>query len=598
MVHDIGHSTTSQQNLEYEGVQVTKNIAGAKRGYGKRKRTSKVWNHFTTEQDKDSRLLIGTCKYCKVAKYKADSHFGTTNLRRHLDSCSEYKKLHPEGSVSGKEIDLKVFYQKLAVVIIRHGYSFSIVEHEALQDAFKYLNDYFEPITRNTVKKICMEMHMDMKGKVGNVLKGLPGRICLTCDMWKACNSRGYMCVTAHYIDHSWKLNSKVLCFQHCPPPHGGYELSVEVADLLSEWGVEDKIFSLTADNASNMERMIYNLKGVLKGLVCKGKYFHIRCCAHILNLIVKDGLGPIDASISKIREAVKYIDGSEARLQKFINLFRNSEISYTCALWMDVPTRWNSTYTMLERALKYRPMLHRYFVEMDGAGSKYLLSYEEWDKIEKICELLKPFYEITNLFSGSDYPTANLYFPEAFTIQCRLRKAIESDDIDINVAAHAMLEKFNKYWRDFVLVLAIAIVFDPRYKLKFVRFALSKTHGKVEGERMCDEIHLYLNEMFKEYQMLAGVESSSRVGSSSAVGSSETSGGVGLARSPGASSGVECSISVESSTSAKQFQYDNIKVCKLLIYLFHIFYLVLNEMQINSIFILLYFYDVGICNL
>jgi hypothetical protein len=46
--------------------------------------------------------------------------------------------------------------------------------------------------------------------------------------------------------------------------------------------------------------------------------FFHVHCGAHVLNLIVQEGLKVIDKSVSKIREIVKYIKGSEIRICKF----------------------------------------------------------------------------------------------------------------------------------------------------------------------------------------------------------------------------------------------------------------------------------------
>ena len=54
-------------------------------------------------------------------------------------------------------------------------------------------------------------------------------------------------------------------------------------------------------------------LKSQLR-LVCDGDYFHVRCCAHILNLIVKDGLKKVDKVVFKVREYVKYCKGFQAR--------------------------------------------------------------------------------------------------------------------------------------------------------------------------------------------------------------------------------------------------------------------------------------------
>jgi hypothetical protein len=44
-------------------------------------------------------------------------------------------------------------------------------------------------------------------------------------------------------------------------------------------------------------------------------------CCAHILNLIVQDGLKEITDAIQKIRDNVKYFRGSQVRKQNFFRL-------------------------------------------------------------------------------------------------------------------------------------------------------------------------------------------------------------------------------------------------------------------------------------
>ena len=42
----------------------------------------------------------------------------------------------------------------------------------------------------------------------------------------------------------------------------------------------------------------------------------YMRCCAHILHLIVGEGLEEIDASIAKVREAVRYVKSLPNRNQ------------------------------------------------------------------------------------------------------------------------------------------------------------------------------------------------------------------------------------------------------------------------------------------
>ena len=44
------------------------------------------------------------------------------------------------------------------------------------------------------------------------------------------------------------------------------------------------------------------------RSLVCDGKLFKIRCCTHILNLIVQASLSLVEDIISKARSGVKYL--------------------------------------------------------------------------------------------------------------------------------------------------------------------------------------------------------------------------------------------------------------------------------------------------
>ena len=73
-------------------------------------------------------------------------------------------------------------------------------------------------------------------------------------------------------------------------PPHNGVALAEKLLLLLKDWGLDKKVMCLIVDNASSNELCADMMKVQLK-LLCNGDYFHVRYCAHILNLIVKEGL-------------------------------------------------------------------------------------------------------------------------------------------------------------------------------------------------------------------------------------------------------------------------------------------------------------------
>jgi hypothetical protein len=88
---------------------------------------------------------------------------------------------------------------------------------------------------------------------------------------------------------------------------------------VMLEWGLE-KVMTVTVDNASaNDSGVTYLRRQVtnLKTSIAKGKYLHIRCAAHIINLIVQDGLKEVDKSIKRVRAAIRFVR-STSRIAKF----------------------------------------------------------------------------------------------------------------------------------------------------------------------------------------------------------------------------------------------------------------------------------------
>ena len=108
--------------------------------------------------------------------------------------------------------------------------------------------------------------------------------------------------------------------FSYVPCPHTAEAIAEELLKCFSEWNLNRKLSSITVDNCSSNDALIGILKDRLdiRALPLKGKFFRMRCCAHILNLIVKDGLGIIEGSIEKIRDSVAYWRATPTREETF----------------------------------------------------------------------------------------------------------------------------------------------------------------------------------------------------------------------------------------------------------------------------------------
>ncbi|XP_024013940.1 zinc finger BED domain-containing protein RICESLEEPER 2-like [Eutrema salsugineum] len=284
------------------------------------------------------------------------------------------------------------------------------------------------------------------------------------------------------FIDDSWRLHCKILAFCYLKCPHTGEGIASQIFDCLKEWGLEKKVFSITLDNATNQTSMQRILKGRLQmtsgsGLLCEGKYLHVRCCAHILNLIVKESLELAKDLLHDIRESVRYVKSSQQRIESFASCVERENIKGGAGLSLDIQTRWNSTYEMLVRALKFR----KEFESLASFDTHYtsLPAEEDWNRGEKICDLLKPFSIITTYISGYKYPTSNVYFTQSMQV------------------------KFDKYWKDYSIILAMGAVLDPRMKVQVLEKAYESvdpftSHSKIQ------ELKDSLKALYKEYQTRA----------------------------------------------------------------------------------------------
>lgn len=83
--------------------------------------------------------------------------------------------------------------------------------------------------------------------------------------------------------------------------------------------------------------------------------------------------------------------------------------ISYNKKFIQDCKTRWNFIFLVFNVSIQYKDVFDRLVTQ--DTQYKILHSEIERTKEKEICERLKVFYDLINLFSGTEYPTINIYF-------------------------------------------------------------------------------------------------------------------------------------------------------------------------------------------
>ena len=162
--------------------------------------------------------------------------------------------------------------------------------------------------------------------------------------------------------------------------------------------------------------------------------------------------------------------------MEKFEDAVDQLRISCNKKLSLDCKTRWNSTYLMLSIAIKYKDVFPR--LKQREICYMVVPLEEEWNMAKEICGRLKLFYNITELFLGWNYPTANTFFIKVCEIKETLYDWLICSNDVVKTMAASMLQKFDKYWSGCHIVMAIAAIFYTRYKINILEFYFPLMYG------------------------------------------------------------------------------------------------------------------------
>lgn len=169
---------------------------------------------------------------------------------------------------------------------------FSFVEKKGFNRVMSLACPRFQMPSRHTVTRDLDKLYEDEKVKLRKLLASSSSRVCLTTDTWSSVQKNSYMCVTAHFVDDGWVLRKKVIHF-HPITSHAVDVFGKDLEKVLRDWGL-DRLLTISVDNATNNDVAISYLKKrqeQSRTSMLGGKYLHVRCVAHIINLIMHDGL-------------------------------------------------------------------------------------------------------------------------------------------------------------------------------------------------------------------------------------------------------------------------------------------------------------------
>jgi hypothetical protein len=239
-----------------------------------------------------------------------------------------------------------------------------------------------------------------------DLLKSSVSCVALTFDIWSGNAKEDYIGVVSHYVNADWVLEKRVIGMRLIDVSHSGANIAYRVKTVIVEFGLIDKVFSITLDNALANTNAMNILTPQFSGYV-GSLFLHQRCACHIINLIVKYGLKRLKPYIEDFRTGVSFLNSSNQCIASYK--------SYCIAkgvrpqkFGLDMNVRWNLTYLMLKHLIPYKSTFSVFIqTHYQQFLAQPLLTEVHWEVGEKILTFLELFYDCNVALSGVYYPTS-----------------------------------------------------------------------------------------------------------------------------------------------------------------------------------------------
>lgn len=173
-----------------------------------------------------------------------------------MSNClgSNYYYYKPSNVPNVAEFSQESWEQALLTFIADTRLPFQLVEHPAFHKLVQHAQS--APITPSipSAKTIRRRLKASIQAQQDGILRTLPEgtKISIALDCWTSPFTQAFMAITSYFIDTDWKYREVLLGFEPLHGSHTGVNLSAIVLDILKRHKIEDRVFVVTTDNASN----------------------------------------------------------------------------------------------------------------------------------------------------------------------------------------------------------------------------------------------------------------------------------------------------------------------------------------------------------
>ncbi|TFY61175.1 hypothetical protein EVG20_g7153 [Dentipellis fragilis] len=156
------------------------------------------------------------------------------------------------------------------------------------------------------------------RNRIAKLLQEHDGDLNFVMDAWTSSNHHAFIALTIHLMFNGEPI-SILLDLVEVDESHSGLNLAQAFARVLEEFGISNKMLSVTCDNASANDVMTDELVELVDSF--SGQVARMRCFAHVVNLVAKSLLCQFDVLKAKADAELTNAERELQQLAEDLNL-------------------------------------------------------------------------------------------------------------------------------------------------------------------------------------------------------------------------------------------------------------------------------------
>ncbi|XP_056429688.1 zinc finger BED domain-containing protein 4 [Hyla sarda] len=454
------------------------------------KKTSKLWNHFSICSADSTKVI---CMHCgrTISRGKKPTNLGTSCLLRHLqrfhsnvlqNNCvsealpSADVHMPVNAALAASSFDetndkfsdshpvAKKITSLVAEMIALDLQPYSFVDNVGFNRLLEYLQpQYSLPSPTYFSRTAIPDMYENVKHIIVSHLKEAEsGVIHFTAGIWMSSQTREYLTLTAHWVtfDSSFKPHSEdyhcsaLLHVSQIDCDYNGLSVLKHLEYLWESWitsyGLQIGI--TVTDNHS------------IGKTLNESDHSSVDCFGHTVDLIVNEAIKSqrmVQNLLSIARKICERVHRSTKAKEKLAELQKEYGLPQH-QLIQDVPSKWNTSFHMLERLIEQKRAIDEMSIE---CNFRELISCDQWEVIQSVCHALKPF-EAASKEMSMHTATLSQVIPMIHILNRKIEMLFEETmgiDTMLKSLKEAMVCRLSSTLHDPRYIFATLL--DPRYK-------------------------------------------------------------------------------------------------------------------------------------